>query len=125
MTNKEFVESLRMVADFYETHPEMELPAVAGFHIFTLQTPEEIAPSLRALGRVIKEYSDCLVYFNYWFGVIRLQIVALRERVCKRTVTGVRLVPKKVLPAIPEEVIPAHEEEIVVWDCSSPLLGEG
>lgn len=126
MTHKKYAESLRMIADFFEVHEEIDLPNDSGaFNYFRANTRDEMAKLARALGDgVKKEYDKDFggsVALSKTFGSIDFRVIAYRSSVCKRIVTGKQMVERRV---IPETVIEAHEEDVYEWDCSEPLLAE-
>jgi hypothetical protein len=117
MTNFEYAESLRMLADFYEQHLEVPPPYNAAEHSYCCLLPEDMTTIARALGTCEKEYAGEVFYLKKDIGRIKFSAFIMREKICKRVVTGTKQVPKRV--------IPAHVEEIVEWKCfEKPLLAE-
>lgn len=119
MTSKEFVDSLRQIADFYEAHDGFPLPHLcgSGVDIFSVTTAEELAQAARMLGTVEKfTIGDDLYGIGRTFGALGLQIIVDRAVACTRRVVGIEEVPEKITPA--------HTREIVEWDCRSLLLAE-
>ena len=119
MTHREYADSLRLIADWFEAHPEIRIPNDADeFNVYNVHTQEELARAVRALGGCKKEYSDSSGLFRLKrkFGGIELRFVTSRDKACKRKVTGT--------VRVPEQVIPAHEVSIVEWECleAPPLL---
>lgn len=123
MTNLEYADSLRLLADWYEEHQEIATPST-DFKVYSLNTKEEATRCMMALKPCKKEYKDSLFYLSRQFGSIDLEFVFYRDQVCTRRVVGKKLIGTQVIPAktIAEEIIPAHEEDIVEWDCGNPLL---
>ncbi len=120
MTNKEYADSLRMIADFYEQHPQAGLPF--DHVIFVDICTGRVEGIINALGSFRNEYDkdfEGSIAFVTKFGEIEFRAITSRRDCCKRKQVGVRQVPEKV---IPEMVIPAREEPIYEWDCSEPLL---
>ena len=127
MTNKEYADSLRLLADHYEKHPELQLPydALKGaVDSYGLGSKEEVRTVLRNLGSCKKEYrDDGYLVITKPFGALTLTFYAQRESVCERVVkerfTVVEKRPKRVeQPVAPieyEEV--AVEKEVVEWRC--------
>ena len=128
MTHKEYADSLRQIADFFEQHTEVKLPYDAeNFNYFDAVTKNQIAQLARALGEVKKEFDvgwEGSFAIVHQFGHIQFRAMANKASVCVRVVTGTRLVEEKVIPSVPECIIPAHQEEIVEWKCSEPILSE-
>ena len=125
MTHGEYTNSLRQVADFYDQHPEVPLPADMRLQFFGAHTPEKLAVIARAFGQAEKEHDKehNLFYLRRQFGVIAVEAITSLSNVCRRVVTGTREIPEQIIPARSEEIIPAHTEEIVDWDCGSVLAG--
>jgi hypothetical protein len=124
MTHKEYADSLRLIADWVEVHPEIPVPSNEAIKIFAAGDKDRLKLCARALGDSEKIHS---LEFNLFtlrkrFGCLYVDVIISRSAVCKRIVKGTKPVPEVTIPAKPEQVIPAHEEEIVEWDCSEPLL---
>ena len=127
MTNKEYADSLRLLADHYEKHPELPptYEAILGrVDVYNISTKEEVRTILRNLGTCKKEYrDDGYLVITKPFGSLTLSFYAQRESVCERVVkerfTVVEKRPKRVeQPVAPveyEEV--AVEKEVVEWRC--------
>jgi len=118
MTHAEFAESLRIAADWWEAHPEIELPFQNNPFKYVAIRREQMEKIAVALGSCKKKYADG--FFNLTAKMGHAEFVAFchREQVCERIVTGTK--------HIEERVIPAHTEEIVEWKCfDAPLLAGG
>ena len=109
---KQYTDGLRAIAKWLDMHPEIPLPYGA-IQIAGMDSPEDAAIAIRALGRCDKHYNDNLLKISREFGGAKLEFLFWRSKVCERRVVGTR--------TIPEKVIPGYEEEIVEWDCK-PLL---
>ena len=106
-----FIKALRACADFYEEHPLIEAPVQTTFNVF-VNTKEEIAVYAR-LAAWEKVYNEEWFSLRKVFGdSFQLEINATRETVCRKVVTGTR-----ILPARPEQTV-----EIIEWICDEPLL---
>ena len=119
----EYANGLRMIADFIEAHPDLELPANQ-LDCYGADSREQAAEVLSAMKPCKKVYGDSLFYITRDFGPLTLRYVFCRDRVCTRKVVGTRIIeahtePEKVIPA---KEIPERVEEIVEWDCMEPLL---
>lgn len=116
MTRQGYVASLRLIADWFEAHPDVPLPHTADeFYLFTIHNREEMENIARIFGTCEKEYTDGLFKLKKKFGEIEMRVVASRDQICNRKVVGAKLVP--------EQVIPAHNVDIVEWECfDTPLL---
>lgn len=116
MERTEYTDSLRKIADWFDTHQEIPIPHDAHiFYLFSVHTREGMEQVARVFGACEKEYADGLFKLKKQFGAIEMQVVAGREQICNRKVTGSKVVP--------ETVIPAHSVDIVEWEClNTPLL---
>ena len=121
MTHKEYADSLRLIATFFEQHEELPLPHdAATFQIFNVHDKANLLPWLTTFGTTKKKFDDSFFLAEKAFGSITMQIVIGRGQVCTRRVLGT----KKVVDRIPtgyQEV--EREVEIATWDCE-PLLTE-
>ena len=125
----EYTAGLRALADMLDTHPDLELPYTGGPHstmnVLPLRVNQraQMAAWARALpGRVDKaprgdDYFDLT-------GMIRgitVCVIADRDEVCERVVTGTREVEREevVTPATTRTI--TATEETVEWRCA-PVL---
>lgn len=129
MTNVEYANSLRLIADFFASHPEIPIPHDATpFNYFSANSKESIARLVRALGACEKRYDAAFAgsfEIHKTFGTITFRAIADRDRVCERVVVGKKTVPETVIPAKPmepERVIAAHEEDVIEWRCEESIL---
>ena len=97
LSNEQLVETLRAMADFYESHPLAPAPMDLGYG-----------------------WMNCYMHASDAKEILQS---ARREAVCQRKVVGTRIIPAQTVPSsyTEEKFIPEHEEEIVEWDCS-PVL---
>jgi hypothetical protein len=121
MTIKEYVDSLRQIADFYEANPECPLPGGTIFYIDAVHGKEEMSNVARIFGSCEKSVDTSFYNLIKVFGSLKLWAREWREKICTRKVIGVQFVPEKYIPGT---LIEAHEEEIVEWDCPESLLDE-
>ena len=117
-THKEYADGLRAVADFYESHPEIPLPYDTDISNGSVDTKEEAATIMRALGSCSKNYSDYYFVLAKNFGPIKMQFIFTRHKVCVRKVIGVETIEAEFVPA---HTIPAWTKEIVEWECEAIL----
>ena len=119
MTNKEYADSLRMIADFYEQHEELALPYDAEqVRVYNVTTKEAMRPFVRAMGRCEKKFDDSFFRLCKMFGHIEMQVILDRGSVCKKIVVGTQKVRQRV-PLTYQEV--EVEQEIVNWDCQPAI----
>ena len=79
-------------------------------------TREELQRTVRALGRGIKEDDDRWAGVTRQFGGgVSVYAYTSREQVCRKVVTGTKV--------IPAHVIPEHTVELVEWECE-PILAQ-
>jgi hypothetical protein len=123
MNHTEYASSLRLIADWFEAHPEVRLPHDADqFDYFMAHDRKQIAVLVRAFdGKSEKGLlpNSGLVEFSHYFGSIKFRVIANQNQVCNRIVLDKKVVPEVVIPA---HTVPEHEEDIVEWDCSGSLL---
>ncbi|MCR4338569.1 MAG: hypothetical protein NUW01_01645 [Gemmatimonadaceae bacterium] len=119
MAELTFADGLRELADWMDAHPEVNIAPFEVLH-YCLDK-DEFRTSVRAMGRGEKSTSDPYFFVTRWFGPVALRTYAAREKVCRRVVKGVELVPKEIVPA---KVVPAHSREIVEWECEPILAAE-
>ncbi len=112
MTNKEYAHSLRLLASFYDRHPDLPCPG-ANFSVYPSGGRAKAVEIARDLGDVKKLYEDFLFTLKKTIGLISLNFKFSRQEVCERKVIG-----KKHVEAVTYE---EHEEDIVEWECH-PLL---
>lgn len=127
MTTSELVGSLRELADWYESHPDMPVPYELDQPMFVFlygRSAEEVKAILRTLGSFEKHFNEPSDGdFEAWkrIGGLTLKFHTKRDAVCTARVVGKRLVPEVVVPARKRTVEPAHEVDVVEWDCE-PIL---
>ena len=120
-------DSLRLLADWYEEHPETEFrPEI---NIGGFSTPESGAALriARALGSFTKEYSGSLLVLSKKFGSISLKFLFYRDQVCTpRIVKNETVKVMKPDPSMPAPHMIEVEEvrNVIEWDCPSLLESE-
>jgi hypothetical protein len=125
MTNKEYAESLRLIADFFEKHQELNVPWRASeFHYLNAFGKEEMARVARALGKCEKDVDETWFMLKKKFGHITFVAKDSRGAICERIAVGTKMVEETRTPAREVEIIPAHEETIYEWKCPESLLEE-
>jgi hypothetical protein len=113
IARSEFCDALVEIAEFLESHADVPLPL---YPSFTALVPgaSELARAAKALGKAYKSTLPHWVSVGRQFGPISLEISARREHVCRRIVTGTKVVPATT--------VPEHNEDIVEWECPPSLL---
>ena len=112
MTTLEYVQGLRLLADWYEAHPETELPYEAERVAYIFVEKTGLQALLGAFGgHWTKTARDGLFYATRMFGPLTLTALIAQSAVCTARVVGT-----KVLPAMPERTI-----DVLEWDCA-PIL---
>lgn len=132
---REFIASLRQVADFFEEHPQLPTPCNTEFHVHFW--PAAGKPQLRTFARAFSDYggvkkdvfgehgNDPSLKLVGRIGTLEIWTSAERAKVCVRRQTGTRTIP--ATPALPECVQPAKPgqperiEPLYDWDCG-PFL---
>ena len=122
MTATEYANGLRLLADWFDAHPEVETPGNE-ISVYGTDSKENAALTMRALTPCAKKYTESIFSLSREFGPIMLRYVFMRNAVCTPRVVGQREVEAKVIPAKfePERFIEAHTEDIIEWDCE-PIL---
>jgi hypothetical protein len=110
------IQGLRQLADFLEAHPAVPLPVLWGLNAYA-RSRADLAAAAR-VGGWTKSYNDSWFALSREFGegAVTLEINIERGQVCRKVVTGTR-----VVPAQPESVVETYD-----WVCDEPaLLAEG
>lgn len=137
----EFVAGLRALADWYDHHPEIDLPYQAttgpvparfSVGIFPSDeayaegiddTAERFAAATKALGGSRrKQATETSMTVIRTFGPgLELDIWASRERVCEAVVVGTKTVQREevITPAVTRLVV--EDQDVIEWRCA-PLL---
>jgi hypothetical protein len=119
MNANEVAKGLRGLADWFEQHPEQLDSLVPEFHFRFDLWPSTLAgvrELRRSLGKVEKRITGGHFCLRRDFGGgVCIELNIPQDQVCKRVVTGHRVIPAK--PAQPERV-----EEIVEWRCPESIL---
>ncbi len=112
MTTQEYVHGLRQLADWYEAHPETELPYASEKVMYIPDDRDGMRTILHIFGgRWEKEISGGLFYARRAFGPFTLTAIINQSQVCTARVVGTR-----VIPAIAERTV-----DVLEWDCA-PIL---
>ncbi len=106
-----FIAGLRACADFFERHAAVPIPRYNVMNVF-VYTKEEIVHAARQCAWE-KEYNGPWFMLVKRFGEdLRVEINTSRETVCRKVVTGTKIVPAQ----------PEREIEIVEWVCEETSL---
>ncbi len=128
-----YTAGLRALADFLDAHPDIRLPytgTAVPLTIYLLRSSrEDFVAAVKALPgkreKVVDDHGTFRVRAH--FGNIPVEVVAYRDAVCERVVTGTRAVTREVpdpqaLAAVPTTTLTETVED-VEWVCA-PLLSE-
>jgi hypothetical protein len=122
---RHFIQGLRAIADFYEQNVDAYYDGMhitLNMYVWGGAARRTLREMARALGQCNKVYDDRNVTVSRQFNEqITLAVFAPRSRVCRRVVTGARMLPARIVPATKEIHIPPARIEIVEWQCD-PLL---
>ena len=126
MERAEYVDSLRKIADFFEGHPEIEIPSLhtsLAYPNTSADDPKQVAKIIKAVGGKFRKEipwpnSDTITYAGK-IGAFDFRIICSRAAMCRRVVVGTKEIPAQEVPA---QTIPAYTEEIVEWHCDEPIL---
>jgi hypothetical protein len=116
-THVTFANDLRDLADWVESHPELQIPGLDRVDIF-----QRLPLYAKAMGTVEKEADDSFFMLRKNFGSIQLEVNWWREQVCERVKVGEKVIPEQILPAKSEEIIPEHVENVYEWKCPESIL---
>lgn len=111
--HQKFTQSLRLIADFYDAHPEITLPSMSGMSIYGADKGQ-LRLGARAFGEAEKEFYSSYFILKKKFGEITLSYWSAREQVCTKREVG-----KKYIEAYTPPPVEAHEEVVYEWDCGS------
>lgn len=128
-TDKErskMITALREIANTLEKNPNLPLPYF-GSVVKRVDNASQMLSYARTYGGKWDKSTDATDYNlrRKLADGLTLVVYASRESVCHRTVTGVKEIPARIVPARAEEIIPAHTEEIVEWLCPESLSAIG
>jgi hypothetical protein len=119
MTAQERTDALQDLKDivaFLEAHPGVPPPRFNSL-LVTLNTREEIA-AVAKQSSWQKDYNGQWFSLQKRFGTLTLDVYVPRDEVCRKVVTGTR-----VLPAV--EAQPERVEQVEEWVCDeASLLGD-
>jgi hypothetical protein len=136
MTNVDFAQALREMADFYEQHPKMPRPEIADtYTVFSVNTKDEFTGAVRQMangGKVEKSVGDTFYQAARTFGAgLVLRVVCYRDAICRK-VTKLKVVKESVpvrYETRTEEVnVPVAfeerevEKEVTEWECPESIL---
>ena len=136
-TRAAYIAGMRALADALEQHPEVPLPIegkttpiMFGAWAFRTDDPRGLMTTIaRALPcNWDKDPGDMYFKLNGRIAGLSVQIVADRDTVCERVVTGVETVTKEVpdpeaLAAVPTVQV-TETVETVEWVCKPLLAGD-
>lgn len=107
------IQSFKDLVTFLETHPGVPVPKYCTLNA-PLDTREEIAAVARQSSWT-KDFNGSWFTLRKQFGTLNLDVYTDREQVCRKVVTGTR-----VVPAV--EAQPEREEQVTEWVCDEVAL---
>ena len=110
----QFIQALRELADWYDEHQDLRAPTTSVQFNLMCHDKEDLLAMRRAAGLRDKVYSGDYISFRKVLPgpCSYLDIYLYREKVCKKVVTGTRVVPAQ----------PEREVEEYTWECDDALL---
>lgn len=129
-----YIDGLRGLADFYETHPNLPAPVCTTEAVILPNSKQELAALARAAGSLEKtEYCDGYFLLKKDFGPIVFRLLVEKSKTCERVKVGEDIIPAEpehVVPehTVPEAVIPAKPERVIEkfeWKCPPSILANG
>lgn len=112
---QDFIDNLRALLDFLEHNESVPVPSWQQFNVFCDKS--EVQQAARAC-KWEKHFSGNYAVLRRSFGSIEYDLDIEREQICKKVVTGTRIVPAtEAIPAKPE-----HSEDVTEWVCEGSIL---
>lgn len=112
---RDYLTGLRELANFLESHPDLPIPGEMAHQVYVFSR-ERLAAVAREPGVRWEKSSDAgSDYFKLrvpFCGDQSYEVFTTRDEVCRKVVTGTRLIP----------ATPEHEVETYEWVCDEPLL---
>ena len=120
MTSKEYANSLRQVADFYDSVSE-DFPVPDGgltksYYFSSGGTKELVRKIALGLGECQKDYTGNMFALIKDFNGLVLAFTFSRDTVCEKKVVGFK--------ECEGYTVPPYKEEILEWECKSILSQE-
>ncbi len=123
MTRNEYIQALRMTADWLVTHAEV--PAPNYLNILVAQcTKEDLGHAAKALGKAEKKITDNYFSIVGHVDEVRLEFYNSRDAICERVKVAEKVIPAHTLPALAEQHIEEKIEEVFEWKCPGSILAE-
>lgn len=128
----EYTKGLRALADLLDANPDLKLPyeGSTGELLVILTSEDDQKAALAAWARALpgeKRKDVRGATFDLYGSLhgLRLQVIASRDQVCRKVVTGTREVTKTIPdPSVEVPTVEVTETvETVEWVCE-PILGE-
>lgn len=119
----EWVAGARALIDFVESTPELPLPTLGvSIYVWDADPLAPLAALARTLGHVDKDVDELWFKLVRSFGPHRLRVLAYRDLVCQRVVTGTKAVTTQVPPEGVEMLTVTEEVETFEWVCPPSIL---
>ena|ERR1700739_441849 len=120
----QFVEGLRRLADFYEARPEFPLPSETTMYVW--MDDKSFEGSVRLVAQAMGKASKQIVGESFFtlvrqFGLVKLEALWTREKVCERVVVGTEEVEETVPVTYETRMV---KRDKVVWHCPDAVLRE-
>jgi len=118
---KPYVDSLRQVADFFESHPTLKLPFLPqNINLFFFDK-DELLSVYKGTGKTAEKiFADSYVYLRLHFGVINIDLCIQRDKVCT-----LETITRKVLKQVPTTFVEQEVEETInKWNCPESIFEE-
>ena len=125
-SREEFVQGLRDVADYYESHPDLETPWEGARFSAFCYSPESFSDQVKAIGAGNKEVDDYYARVEHHFaGGHVIAVVSPRDTVCTRRVVGEEDIEVEIPDPEAPTVTVTQKKEIVEWDCPPSFIMKG
>ena len=128
MTNIEFANSLRLIADFYEENQDMTVPCVQEFTVYISNSDKlvELTHILARHGLARKVADDYSYKVRRAFGELAIELYASRSNVCSiaEYVEETKEVPVQINKVDPVYEMQVQTVRVPVWKCPDSLLAK-
>lgn len=123
MKIREYVDGLRQLADFVESHPRLFEDKYSGetVHIFADDREDMVEKALE-MGKADKGGDGYFYYLRRSFGPHSLNLCVNREHICEKVQTGTRTVSVPDPKAVAKLPLIKQEEPIYEWVCPDSIL---
>jgi len=122
---REWLKNIRDLCNLIEKSPDLGVP-YTGTIVMQIGK-DQVAATAKALGSFTKEFTEDSLHMNKMFGDIKLMCFTSRDAVCRKVLSGTKIVTKLIVdPSFIQADTPMVEvtEEVPVYEyiCPPSLL---